>query len=83
MMTAAPAPSPNSTSVARSSGSMMRLKRLGADDQHVLVADADHRRADDELVDEARARGREVERSAANAERFTDERAGVGERLFG
>ena len=58
-------------------------QRLGADDEHVLVADADHRRADDELVHEARARGREVERSAPQAERFTDERAGVGERLLG
>ena len=29
-------------------------QRLGADDQHVLVAGVQHRRADDELVDEAR-----------------------------
>ena len=38
---------------------------------------------DDELVHEARARGGEVERSAAQPERLADERAGVGERLFG
>ena len=64
----------------RSSGSMMRRQRLGADDEHVVEAPAcEHRRADDELVDEAGARGVEVERAAVQAERLADERAGVGD----
>ena len=56
---------------------------LGADEEHVLVAGLQHRRADDELVDEARARGVEVERSASQAERVADERAGVRDQLLG
>ena len=39
--------------------------------------------AGDELVDEARAPGAEVERAAAQAEAVADERAGVGDRLLG
>ena len=43
---------------------------LGADDEHVLeVAAGEHRRADDQLVDEPGASGVEVERAAMDAER--------------
>ena len=59
-------------------------QRLGADHEHVVeVAGGQHRRADDQLVDEARAPGVEVERSARDAEAVVHERAGVGDELLG
>ncbi len=59
-------------------------QRLRTDHQHVVeVAGGQHRRADDELVDEARAPGVEVERAATHTEAVAHERAGVGDGLLG
>jgi len=65
--------------VPRSVGSVTRERRLRPDHQHVVeVAGGQHRRADHELVDEARAPGVEVETIRSGGQAVADERAGVG-----
>ena len=49
----------------------------------IEVAARQHRRADNELVDEPGASGSEVERPATQSQRVADERAGVRNGLLG
>ncbi len=77
----APAPSPKSTAVVRSSGSMIALMRSAPDHDHPpMHARGDELRAGGEGVEEARAGGRQVEApDSPQAQPVLDEAGGGGE----
>ena len=81
--TTAPEPSANRMAVLRSVQSVIARQRVGADAQHLVGAHRDQAVRHDQPVDEARARGVDVERAAAQAELVGDAGRRAGHRAVG